>query len=534
MDPKTVRLPRYLIGWLVLLTGGVIWILVRPNLPLFTLRGTPEPVPAAVSPSRYAPAPAEKPPVSGKSTAALAALEEAFVEIAATVSPAVVYIHSEWSENEANPLPEWPEMEEWFRRWFGPLPGQPEGQPWRPKPREQPREASGSGMIFRPDGYILTNAHVVENAKRVQVKIEPDGQSLPAKILGRDLRTDLAVLKINADKKLPVVTFGDSDKVRIGSWALAIGSPFEFESSVTAGIVSARGRELPDPRLRSFSHRNLIQTDASINPGNSGGPLVNLRGEVIGVNVAIYSPSGGNVGIGFAVPINTARQILDELIEHGQVRRGYLGVGVEKKEPEAMKALYGVAEGALVSQVEPGSPAAKAGLQPEDVIIEFNGHRVANPDDLIDAVTSTEPGKKATLKLVRNKQTQTVSVIVAELPVEYGGTAGSKPAAPSKDQDVLGLSVKELPPSLSQEMEVPEGGVLVESVTPASPAADAGFVPGMIITQIRDAQTTHAIRSLRDYQRVLAKTKKGNYLAFTVLLPGPERMSSRILHVKMP
>jgi len=538
MHNGSQRLSTIALIWLLILSGAVagLWVKVA------RAPAAPPDVAAPAAPADQAARPG--PAVSDRGAATLAVLEEAFVEIAEKVSPAVVYIHSEWlqeTERESRSRwrpqrePPWGERreneggEDFWRHFFEEMPQ----FPFR-DPGQHPSEAGGSGMIFREDGYILTNAHVVEDASRIRVKLEPDGEPVEAKLVGVDARTDLAVIKVEVDQKLPTVNFGDSEKVRIGSWALAIGSPFEFESTVTVGIISARGRELLDPRQPLIRHRDLIQTDASINPGNSGGPLVNIRGEVIGVNQAIFTPSGGNIGIGFAVPINTAKKILSQLIERGEIKRGYLGVGISNKDPQWLQDLYGVREGAFVESVEPDSPAAHAGFQPQDVIVEFNGRKITKADDLVDAVTETEPGQKVQAVIVRERKKIPKLVSVTELPESLGGTTGDKAVATQEEtHDVLGLVVEELPVELTRSPGAPKQGVLVAYVRPSSPAADAGLEEGCVITQVRTPQGKQEIKTVRDYRRAIKGTKKGSSLAITAWQQTPDQWLPRVFSVKM-
>lgn len=514
------RVPGYLLAWLLILSVLVVLLSIRAFWP-----SRPAAPPAVENVSPAEPALGRE---AGYST--LTALEAAFADIAAQVSPAVVNIRVEQAATE-DKTPWSESLEEFFRRFFG-----EEGPFFFHPDRED--LAVGSGMIFRPDGYILTNAHVVHQAKRIEVKLAGEKKPVEARLLGSDPRTDLAVIKVPR-RNLPTVKFGDSDRAHVGSWVLAIGSPYEFESTVTVGIISARERELPDPRLRGIFHRDLLQTDASINPGNSGGPLVNSRGEVIGVNLAIYSPSGGNVGIGFAVPINTAREILDELIERGTIERGYLGVAIERRDSEVLETLYGVREGALVTEVREGSPAERAGLQADDVIVEFNGRKVSTPEELVDVVTATRPGTEVTITFLRNRRRLTRRVTVDALPAELGGAA--KPERKSRratvaagEEDLLGLTVVEITPRLVKQFRLPQHeGVLIRGVQPDSPADKAGLPVGSIITKIRSARGTCPIRSLTDYRRALRAVQGQKYLDITVVFRLRGEEQRRIFTVEM-
>jgi serine protease Do len=364
-------------------------------------------------------------------------------------------------------------LEEMFRR-FGGVPGA----------EAPPRAGQGSGFIVDPEGYVVTNAHVVGAEATVQVVLA-DGRRLEARVLGRDPATDVALLKVEAGAPLPVVTFGDSDRLRVGEWVMAMGSPFGLGGSVTAGIVSARGRQ-----IGAGPYDDFIQTDAPINPGNSGGPLFNAAGEVVGMNTAIFSPSGGNIGIGFAVPAKMVHTIVAELRDHGAVRRGWLGVSLQAVDPE-MAAALGAAEakGALVNAVEPGSPAARAGLRAGDVITALDGRAVESPRDLAAAVAAVAPGRSVTLALLRDGSAREQRVELGNNPANAApeGKHG-RPAQPA-----LGLS---LAPRAG-------GGVEVARVEPGSPAAERGLMPGDRIVRAggrevrRPADVAEAVSSAR-------------------------------------
>ncbi|MCS6860262.1 MAG: trypsin-like peptidase domain-containing protein, partial [Abditibacteriales bacterium] len=312
-------------------------------------------------------------------------LEEAFSHIAQTVRPAVVSIIVEKRLNVSTGQefdPFWDDP--FFRRFFG--------EPFRPfrrGPQTFRQRGAGSGVIVDPQGYILTNNHVIEGADKVTVMLSDEKRTeLKATIVGTDPRTDLAVLKVDAKQPLAAATLGDSDKVKVGQWAIAIGNQLgEFDATMTVGVISATGRKLRDLGDEDSDYRDLIQTDAAINRGNSGGPLVNVRGEVIGINTAIASPTGVSIGIGFAIPINTAKKIMKSLIEHGKVERGYLGVYIQTMD-DTLKKFYGVENGALVQQVTPNSPAEKAGMRVEDVIVSVNDKKVADADEARNAISS--------------------------------------------------------------------------------------------------------------------------------------------------
>jgi len=326
-----------------------------------------------------------------------------FTELVEKQGPAVVNIST--TQSVRNPLlPQMPNLQEddpfyeFFRR-FAPPPG----------PREFQSQSLGSGFIISQDGYILTNAHVVETAEEITVKLT-DKREFKAKVIGADRRTDVALIKIEASG-LPAVRFGDPGKLRVGEWVLAIGSPFGFENTVTAGIVSAKGRSLPQENYVPF-----IQTDVAVNPGNSGGPLFNLRGEVVGINSQIYSKSGGFMGLSFAIPIDVANDIAQQLRTTGKVTRGRIGVVIQPLTKELADG-FGLArpQGALVNSVEKGGPADKAGVEPGDVILRFDGKMVATSEDLPRIVGATRPGAKVTMQVWRNKDARDMQVVVAEM-----------------------------------------------------------------------------------------------------------------------
>jgi serine protease Do len=356
-------------------------------------------------------------------------------------------------------------MFEFFRRFQG-----PQGRGLQPQP-QTPTHGIGSGFIVSADGLVLTNAHVVQNAAEVNVKLT-DRREYKAKVLGVDAQSDIAVLKIDG-KDLPTVRLGKADDVRVGEWVVAIGSPFGFENTVTSGIVSAKARALPDGSSVPF-----LQTDVAVNPGNSGGPLFNLKGEVIGINSQIYSRSGGYQGVSFAIPIETAVNVKDQLVQHGKVTRGRLGVTIQEVN-QALAGSFGLpkAGGALVSSVEDGSPAAKAGLQPGDVVLKIDGVEIASSLDLSSRVSTMKPGAAAKLEVWRDRKPRDITVSVGE-------AAGAKVAAAEKADLAgtrLGVAVRSLSPDEQKAASV-QGGLIVEQV--AGAAAKAGIRAGDIILAV--------------------------------------------------
>ena len=379
-----------------------------------------------------------------------------------------------------------------FRQFFGDQFGPPSTGP------QTERESSlGSGIIVNSDGYVLTNNHVVSGALDVEIFTQ-DRKKYKANVIGTDPRTDVAVLKIDASR-LPILMLGDSSKLKVGDLVFAIGDPFGVGETATTGIVSATGRGLGGAIER---YEDFIQTDAAINPGNSGGALIDLRGNLIGINTAIISDgAGGNQGVGFAIPINMARSVMEQIVEHGKVIRGYLGVTIQPVSADMTKA-FGLSQGggALVGDVSPDSPAAKAGIERGDVVLELNGQTVNGPDDLSVHISQMAPGALAHLKVFRNGQTRDVHVTLGELTEKLqaaGATAGA-PAALS------GLQVQNLTPDLARQLGLPPSktGLVVTSVDPSSAAAAAGLTPGDIIQEVN----REAVRNVNEYQQAIASS----------------------------
>ena len=383
------------------------------------------------------------------------------------------------------------QFNDFWKRFFG-----------GPQPRGPQRQRSlGSGFIIDGDGSILTNNHVVENASKIVVKLSDD-QEYEAKVIGRDAKTDIAVIKINAKSSLPAANFGDSDKLEVGEWVVAIGNPFGLDSTVTSGIVSAKGRH-----IGQGPYDNFIQTDASINPGNSGGPLINLRGEIVGINTAIFSRTGGNMGIGFAIPINLVKELLPQLRGKGKVTRGFLGVLIQKVTPEIADSLaLEKAQGALVANVSKDGPADKAGVKVGDVIVEFDGKEVKDSGDLPIIVARTQVDKKVRMKVVRDKKEMVLGVAVGELKDEEVVAA-----APEKGE--LGLTVQRLTPPMAESLGLEKSdGVVVSAVEPGSAADDAGIRRGDVLMEI----DRRPVRNLDEYRKMVAAIKKGRGVLFLV------------------
>ncbi len=374
-------------------------------------------------------------------------------------------------------------------------------------PREQESQSLGSGFIISSDGYILTNAHVVDHAEKITVRLT-DKREFKAKVIGADKRTDVALLKIEANG-LPKVALGNPDQIKVGEWVLAIGSPFGFDNSVTAGIVSAKGRSLPQENFVPF-----IQTDVAINPGNSGGPLFNMKGEVIGINSQIYSRSGGYMGLSFSIPIDVAMDVVTQLRSTGKVTRGRIGVTIQEVTRELAES-FGLSKagGALISGVEKGGPADKAGVRPSDVILKFDGKAVASSADLPRIVAATKPGTKVSVQLWRKGSTLDVSVVVGEIKDEggvaqRGGSRGSAEGS-SESETRLGVVVSELNDQQKAELQV-EGGLIVEDLKGA--AARSQLQRGDVILAVGNIE----IRSAEQFNEVLKKVPRGRNIALLV------------------
>ncbi len=371
--------------------------------------------------------------------------------------------------------------------------------------RRRDAQSLGSGFIISDDGYILTNHHVISGADEVIVRMS-NRKEYVARIVGSDEASDVAVLKVDADD-LPVLKFGDSDEIKVGEWVLAIGSPFGFDHTVTAGIVSAKGRSLPSDNYVPF-----IQTDVAINPGNSGGPLFNLDGEVIGINSQIYSRTGGFMGLSFAIPIEMAVDVASQLKETGTVSRGWLGVLIQEVTRELAES-FGMENphGALVAKVLDDSPAAAAGLEVGDVIIEFNGKKVMRSSGLPPLVGRAKVGQEASVTVIRNKKRRNIGVQIAELPGAITQAAYNPEEDVMKEESALGMKVEELSSNARKRLKI-SSGVQVVEVDAASPASDAGILKGDVITMIDNRE----IDSINDFEVVTDELKSGKSVALLV------------------
>ncbi len=460
--------------------------------------------------------------VTGAAIAATASLTNA--DIVAAVKPAVVTVLTELkpevAPTEANPNAMPPD--EFFRRFFGenspfgPLPGMPQG-PQDQGPAQGGR-ALGSGFIVSPDGYLVTNNHVIDKAQKITVKLD-DGKELPATLVGTDAKNDIAVLKVAAADPLPTVDWGDSDALRVGDPVLAVGDPFGVGTTVTSGIVSARGRD-----LHSGPYDDFIQIDAAINHGNSGGPLIDTQGKVVGINSAIYSPNGGNVGLGFAIPSAHAEKVVQRIIETGSIEHGFIGVTIQPVDDQIAAAIgLKDARGALVASVQEGSPAAAAELKPGDVIVKVNRTAADTPRAVSRAIADLAPGDKATLTIWRDGAEVEANVTVGTLGGE-DTAQGALPSDNGKGAEVpdLGLSVETLTPDLAARIGLPEGttGVLVTQIDPNGSATDKGLREGDVIVAVNQTQ----VGSAGDVTAAIEAAKSQNRDAALLLVQrGPDR-----------
>jgi Do/DeqQ family serine protease len=423
-------------------------------------------------------------------TVPAAGAQSSYADVLTRVTPAVVTVRAARRAREAQQFPFMDDPA--FREYFG--------ERFRqqvPRSEERVQRGLGSGVIVSADGYILTNHHVVDGAEEIRVELN-DGRTLQAKVVGSDAPSDLAVLKVEA-AGLPVLALGDSDKARVGDVALAVGNPLGIGQTVTSGIISAKGRTTG---LSDGSFEDFIQTDAAINRGNSGGALVNTAGELIGINSQIFSPTGGNIGIGFAIPSNMAKDVMGQLIKTGKVRRGMLGVNIQNVTADLAASLgLGQARGAIVSNVQPGGPADRAGLRRGDIITAFNGAPVNDNNSLRNAVARTQPGGTATVTVSRDKREQQLRVTLGELPVDSARGAREESEGTREDAGGLGLSAQPVSPALVQRFKL-EGvtqGLVITEVAPAGPAAEAGLQPGDVIEEVN----RQPVRTVAELQAAL-------------------------------
>jgi serine protease Do len=427
-----------------------------------------------------------------------------FTNLVTQVKPAVVSITTKLEAPAAADNEDQPELPAPFRQFpFG-------GMGPQMRPHARAIEARGSGFIINADGTIITNNHVVKGAKSVSVKLD-DGRELPAKVIGRDARTDIAVLKIDAKQPLPYIQLGDSANVKPGQWVVAMGNPFGLGGTVTAGIVSASGRD-----FGAGPYDQFIQIDAPINQGNSGGPLFTQDGKVVGMNTAILSPSGGSIGIGFAIPSDMIHTVVSQLETSGHVTRGYIGVEAQQVGATMAKALH-VSEnsGALIAGVKSDAPAAHAGLEPGDVVTSVNGRSIKNPRDLALNIASVKPGDEAKLQVLRDGDSKSISVKVGNMPNDQTASAEQE----GQDHHArLGLALAPLSPDLSNQLDVPDGtkGAVVRNVEPGSPAEQAGLQPGDVIVSVGGKK----VSSPADAAKAIRGASKDHAVALRIIRNG--------------
>jgi serine protease Do len=446
-----------------------------------------------------------------------------FADLVEKLSPAVVNVYTTQKVKGVDMpggfnLPDTPEYAP-FRQFFEQF-----GKRLGKQETEQEVTSLGSGFIIDPTGYIVTNYHVVAEADDVSVRLSDDTK-LSAKVVGRDSKTDLALLKVESKKPLPFVPLGDSDAARVGDWVICVGNPFGLGGTVTAGIISARARHIGEGAYDDF-----LQTDAAINRGNSGGPMFNAKGEVIGVNAAIFSPNGGSIGIGFAIPSNLTKTVVAQLREHGKITRGWLGVKIQTVNEEIADSLgMKTPHGALIMDVSKGSPADKAGLKVGDVIVRFDGHDIKQMRELPRLVADTKIGKQVDLELLRSGSIKHVTVTLAELKDENAGKeAKGNPADKSlKGKPLLGMSLAPLSDTLRERFNVDTSakGVVVTEVDGASEAARRGIEPGDLITRLNDREVA-GVKDIEDgvnaakaagRKYVLIQVQRGNDAQFVTL-----------------
>lgn len=442
-----------------------------------------------------------------------------FTDLVDQVGPSVVNIRTLEKVKASNASGADEQMLEFFKRFGIPVPpNMPRGpRPDRAQPDEEQPRGVGSGFILTADGFVMTNAHVVDGADEVIVTL-PDKREFKAKIIGADKRSDVAVVKIEATG-LPAVKIGDISRLKVGEWVMAIGSPFGLENTVTAGIVSAKQRDTGD-------YLPFIQTDVAINPGNSGGPLINMRGEVVGINSQIYSRSGGFQGISFSIPIDEASRVSDQLRSSGKVTRGRIGVQIDQVSKEVAESIgLGKAVGALVRGVEAAGPAEKAGMEAGDIIVKFDGKPIEKPSDLPRLVGNVKPGSQAVVTVFRRGANKDLPVTIAEIeadkPAKKAAGSDAKPSTPAPT-NVFGLAVSELTEAQKKELKI-KGGVKIDAVT--GPAAKVGLREGDVIIQLANAE----VGSVKEFEAALAKAgqakpvtvlvRRGDFAQYVVIRP---------------
>ncbi|MCW5208149.1 DegQ family serine endoprotease, partial [Desulfobulbus sp. US2] len=414
---------------------------------------------------------------------------KAFSSVVRKAGPAVVYIGVEKTNKSFDGRGQLDMFNDpFFEHFFG-----KKFDRFRQEPSPFKQHGAGSGFIISEDGLILTNNHVVDNADTIRVRLS-DKREFTASVVGTDPQSDVALIKING-KKLPTLALGDSGKLEVGEWVIAIGSPFELSQTVTVGVVSAKGRS----RMGISDYENFIQTDAAINPGNSGGPLLNIHGKVVGINTAIFSRNGGSMGIGFAIPINMAKSVEEQLRSSGKVTRGWLGLAIQDMNEDLAQS-FGVnkADGILIAEVTKGSPAKKAGIQQGDILLSLNGDKVLDVTDLRNRIAMTTPGRKVTLQVFREGRKKEIRVIIAEQPADFSRATRMRLRKNNSSLlDNMGLTLQELTPELAKQFGYDEEqGILITQVAPDSPADSVGVQAGQLIEEVNRVRV-HSVADLK-------------------------------------
>ncbi len=440
---------------------------------------------------------------------------KAFASVVKDAKPAVVHIQVSSTVETGQEMDQF-FNNPFFERFFG-----PQYRQQQPQPRKRQQQGAGSGVIISKDGLIITNNHVVEKADKITV-ILSDNSEVEGKLVGTDPQSDIALIKIDVNKDLPTIPLGDSDKLEVGEWVIAIGNPFGLSQTVTVGVVSAKGRT----RMGINEYEDFIQTDAAINPGNSGGPLLNIHGEVIGINSALYSRTGGYMGIGFAIPINMAKSIEDQLQKHGKVTRGWLGVAIQDID-ENLAESFGLpkVEGILISDVQSGSPAEKAGLQQGDVLLKLANIPLKDVTDLRNRVAMIIPGTQISMNVIRNGKPVDIAVTIGEQPSDFGSIAQQQVPKTNGSLKDYGLTLQELTPDLAEQLGYQDRqGVVISEVEPQSPADNSGLKPGQLIEEVNKEKVTslkemnQLIQESENKNRILLKVRSGSLSQYVVLV----------------
>ena len=444
------------------------------------------------------------------------ALQNVFADIAEKVKPAVVQITTEKITTYTRRY--WDPFEDFFSSPFDDFFGKQQQRRQPQKQYKRKQRGLGSGFIFRDDGYILTNNHVIKDVDSIKVKLPGIDKEYKAELVGSDSKTDIAIIKIKTHRKIDFIKLGDSEKIRVGEWAIAVGNPFGLEQTVTIGVISAKGRH----GFGITQYEDFIQTDASINQGNSGGPLLNINGEVIGINTFILAPSMSQ-GIGFAIPINMAKDITSQLIKKGKVTRGWLGVIIQPVTEEIVKAFdLRTQNGALISDfASDGSPAKKAGIKQGDVIVEFNGKKVKDVSDLQKIVAHAEIGKKIPVKVIRKGKEKNFYMVIKEMPEQLS----ESPAVSQPEDSWVGLKTQNLSKDITSRLGIKDTeGVIVTDVSPEGAAIDAGIKIGDIIREINGRKILDlsdyntAIKSIKDKNSAVFLIRRGKYSTYVIII----------------